>query len=54
MIEAPQATIDRVIEKHAVVRDLVLNGWLYLLRMDGQPAHLERRTAAGWQPLPGA
>nr|WP_272943162.1 DUF2309 domain-containing protein [Pseudomonas fuscovaginae] len=53
VIEAPQAMIDRVIEKHAVVRDLVQHGWLYLLRMDGQPAHLERRTAAGWQPLPG-
>ncbi len=54
VIEAPQAMIDRVIEKHAVVRDLVQHGWLYLLRMDGQPAHLERRTASGWQPLPGA
>ena len=52
VIDAPQAMIDRVIDNHAVVRDLVLNGWLYLLRMDGQPAQLERRTATGWQPLP--
>lgn len=51
VIDAPQAMIDRVIDNHAVVRDLVLHGWLYLLRMDGQPAQLERRTAAGWQPL---
>jgi uncharacterized protein YbcC (UPF0753/DUF2309 family) len=54
VIEAPQAMIDRVIDNHPVVRDLVLHGWLYLLRMDGQPAQLERRTATGWQPLPGA
>ena len=46
--------IDRVIDNHPVVRDLVLHGWLYLLRMDGQTAHLERRTATGWQPLQGA
>ena len=54
VIEAPQAMIDRVIDNHSVVRDLVLHGWLYLLRIDGQPAQLERRTATGWQPLPGA
>ena len=51
VIDAPQAMIDRVIYNHAVVRDLVVHGWLYLLRMDGQPAQLERRTATGWQPL---
>ena len=54
VIEAPQAMIDRVIDNHAVVRDLVLHGWLYLLRMHGQPAQLERRTATGWRPLPEA
>lgn len=54
VIDAPQAMIDRVIESHAVVRDLVLHGWLYLLRMHGQPAQLERRTATGWRPLPEA
>ena len=51
VIEAPQAMIDRVIEAHAVVRDLVQHGWLHLLRLDGQPARLERRTASGWQAL---
>lgn len=54
VIEAPQAMIDRVIEAHAVVRDLVQHGWLHLLRLDGQPARLERRTASGWQALPEA
>ncbi|BBP83754.1 UPF0753 protein [Pseudomonas sp. Pc102] len=52
VIEAPQGMIDRVIANHAVVRDLVQHGWLHLLRIDGQPACLERRTSAGWQALP--
>ena len=54
VIEAPQAMIDRVIEAHAVVRDLVQHGWLHLLRLDGQPARLERRTASSWQALADA
>ncbi len=53
VIDAPQAMIDRVIAAHAVVRDLVHNGWLHLLRLDGQPAQLERRMVEGWQPLEG-
>ncbi|HCV77103.1 MAG TPA: ATP-dependent RNA helicase HrpA, partial [Pseudomonas sp.] len=52
VIEAPRAMIDQVIANHAVVRDLVRNGWLHLLRLDGLPARLELRTAGGWQPLP--
>ncbi|MGM3422212.1 YbcC family protein [Pseudomonas benzopyrenica] len=52
VIEAPRAMIDQVIANHAVVRDLVRNGWLHLLRLDGQPACLELRTAGGWRPLP--
>ncbi|KTS70647.1 hypothetical protein NS274_23730 [Pseudomonas oryzihabitans] len=54
VIEAPRALIDQVIAAHAVVRDLVQHGWLHLLRLDGQPACLELRTASGWQTLPGA
>ncbi|NMY88599.1 YbcC family protein [Pseudomonas oryzihabitans] len=52
VIEAPRAMIDQVIANHAVVRDLVRNGWLHLLRLYGLPACLEVRTAGGWQPLP--
>ncbi|KUM44702.1 YbcC family protein [Pseudomonas sp. EpS/L25] len=52
VIEAPRAMIDQVLANHAVVRDLVRNGWLQLLRLDGKPARLECRTGAGWQPLP--
>jgi len=53
VIEAPRAMIDQVIATHAVVRELVQHGWLHLLRLDGEPACLERRTAGGWQTLPG-
>jgi uncharacterized protein YbcC (UPF0753/DUF2309 family) len=52
VIEAPRAMIDQVIANHAVVRDLVRNGWLHLLRLYGLPACLEVRTARGWHPLP--
>lgn len=52
VIEAPQVMLDKVIEEHAIVRDLVQHSWLYLLRLDGQPAYLERRTAETWHKLP--
>ena len=32
-IEAPEAELNRVLEKHAAVRDLVDNGWLHLFRI---------------------
>lgn len=51
VIEAPRPMIDKVIAGHAVVRDLVGNGWLHLLRLEGSPVRLERRDAEGWQVL---
>ena len=33
LIEAPEAEIDRVIARHAAVRDLVENRWLHLFRI---------------------
>ncbi|SFU05060.1 YbcC family protein [Pseudomonas marincola] len=53
VIDAPQRMIDKVIAEHAVVRDLVINGWLHLQRIDSYRSDIwERRTAEGWQPLP--
>jgi hypothetical protein len=49
-IEAPRASIDSVIADHAVVQDLVLNGWLHLLRIDPDTGAVERHTPDGWQP----
>ncbi|HEY9032705.1 MAG TPA: DUF2309 domain-containing protein, partial [Pseudomonadales bacterium] len=34
VIDAPQAAIDRVIAKHAMVKNLLDNQWLYLARLD--------------------
>ena len=49
-IEAPRDAIDGIISEHAVVSDLVLNGWLHLLRIDSETGEVERRTTAGWTP----
>lgn len=49
VIQAPQNMIDKVITEHAAVRDLVINGWLHLLRIDSDCANvMERRSADGW------
>lgn len=49
-IEAPRHGIDSVIDAHAVVSDLVLNGWIHLLRIDPPTGLVERRTPEGWVP----
>ena len=52
-IEAPQAAIDSIIAKHAVVRQLVHNQWLHLFQIDaptGSPNCVVQRYAnGGWQ-----
>lgn len=50
-IEAPRAAIDSVIGDHAVARNLVLGGWLHLLRIDSTDGSVERRAAEGWEPF---
>ena len=47
-IEAPRAAIDGVLERHAVVRELVAHGWLRLLRIAPEAPVVERRDAGGW------
>ncbi|KQQ45148.1 hypothetical protein ASF61_21110 [Duganella sp. Leaf126] len=49
VIDAPQAAIDAVIGKHAVVRQLLDHGWLHLWRFD--QAGLQRYAHASWLPL---
>lgn len=52
VIAAPCAMIDRVIAEHQVVRELVENDWLHLLRLDDQPgAPLQVRDSRGWRSL---
>ncbi|WP_225862094.1 YbcC family protein [Ideonella benzenivorans] len=49
VIDAPAAAIEQVIAEHAVVRQLVENGWLHLWRFDGPG--LVRRHAGQWRAL---
>ena len=36
LIEAPRKSVQHIIEKHAHVRDLVTNGWLSLMVLEGE------------------
>ncbi|HAP76985.1 MAG TPA: DUF2309 domain-containing protein, partial [Acidimicrobiaceae bacterium] len=50
-IEAPRASIEAVIGAHEVVQQLVLNGWLHLLRIDPADGSVERYAEGTWQLL---
>ena len=47
-IEAPRAAVDTIIQRHAVVRDLVDNGWLHLFRLEPDQPFVEQRRSAAW------
>ena len=49
VIDAPQQAIDAVIGKHAVVQQLLHNGWLHLWRFD--QAGLLRYELGEWRPV---
>ena len=49
LIEAPRAGIDSIIDAHAVVHDLVANGWIHLLRIEPSTGDVERWTPDGWE-----
>ena len=49
IIDAPQATIDAIICKHAVLRHLVKNGWLHLWRFE--QSGLMRYEREAWSPV---
>ena len=51
-IEAPRDRLDAVIAEHAVVRNLVANSWLHLLRIESVDGAVERWTADGWIDAP--
>lgn len=48
-IEASRPAIDRVLEKHATVRELVDNEWLHLLQLDAAERALFARHNGGWK-----
>jgi hypothetical protein len=49
IIDAPQHAIEAVISKHAVLQQLLDNGWLHLWRFD--QARLLRYETGDWRPL---
>lgn len=49
IIDAPQQAIERVIRKHAVIQQLLDNGWLHLWRFDQQ--QLLRYDLSEWRQL---
>ena len=50
-VEAPADAIDAIVARHATVRDLVHNGWLFLHRIDPSTGAVSRRRPDGWQAL---
>lgn len=48
IIEAPKTPIDEIIQKHAVVRELIENEWLYLFNMDDDGRIHQRRSNGQW------
>lgn len=52
VIDAPAAAIERVIAKHAVVRQLLDNDWLHLWRFADDGRFMRRRRGR-WQPVDG-
>ena len=52
VIDAPQDRIDAIVARHAVVRQLLDNGWLHLWRFEGERL-LQREAGSGaWSALP--
>lgn len=52
IIDAPAAAIERVIARHAVVAQLLDNGWLHLWRFD-EAGGFARRAQGQWLPVAG-
>jgi uncharacterized protein len=49
IIDAPRQAIERVIQKHEVLQQLLHNGWLHLWRFD--QAQLQQYESGVWRPL---
>jgi uncharacterized protein YbcC (UPF0753/DUF2309 family) len=50
VVEAPRERIEAVMQQHAVVRNLVENGWLRLFALDPEGAGATRWVpGAGWE-----
>lgn len=50
IIEAPQARIARILQKHVLLRQLIDNGWLHLWQIDGR--HVHQYGRGEWALIP--
>jgi uncharacterized protein YbcC (UPF0753/DUF2309 family) len=48
-IEAPEAAMEDIIERHELVRQLVENGWLHLFRIGGDDGVYRRTANRAWE-----
>lgn len=48
LVEAPKSSIESVIEKHEVVRELVDNSWLFLFQIDPETDEISRYERGVW------
>lgn len=51
LIEAPINSIEAVIAKHLVVRNLVHHGWIHLFQINPQDGAITRYTMSGWESM---
>ena len=49
-IEAPRPAIEAVLRKHAKVRELVENEWLYLFQLDAEQGQVQEYRRGTWTP----
>jgi hypothetical protein len=49
-IEASRPAIDRILEKHRKVSELVDNEWLHLFQLDATERTVSARRKGGWKP----
>ncbi|MEZ4279879.1 MAG: DUF2309 domain-containing protein [Myxococcota bacterium] len=49
-IDAPRPAIDAIIEKHALVRQLIENEWIFLFQIDAEGGGVQARRRNGWFP----
>lgn len=50
-VEAPREALDAVLSRHAKVRQLVANEWLYLFQLDAASRELHAWRDGAWTPL---
>ena len=51
LVNAPRTMIEAVLQRHAHLRDLLHNRWLWLWRCDDTLGRIEAYSADGWQTL---